>query len=64
MHPYEFSDWDGNDYSTTVNQTTVNDLVNLLNLVKSAGLRLVLLNEIDEFFDPLYPDPCPAVVGF
>jgi hypothetical protein len=48
----EFLEKNGTEYTTTVNQTMVEELEALIEVVRSNGLRIVLLTEIDEL---LYP---------
>jgi hypothetical protein len=60
MHPMEFSEWNETEYTGVTNQTAMQDLVSLLNRCKAAGLKFVLLDEINTFFQPR-SDPCALV---
>lgn len=64
MHPYEFGDWLGTDYSTDVNETTIEGLRTLIRDVKQAGLKLVTIASVPSFFNASTPYRCaPSTTG-
>jgi peptidoglycan/xylan/chitin deacetylase (PgdA/CDA1 family) len=64
MHPMEFSyGYNNGTYENRVNQTMITELVNLLTLVKQSGLRVVLLGNIEKYFNNTYTDSCYTTTG-
>jgi hypothetical protein len=47
MHPQEYSNVVNGAYVSTVNQTQYTQLLNLLDMVSNAGLKIVNLNKVN-----------------
>lgn len=56
----EFLEKNGTEFTTTVNQTMVEELEALIEVVRANGLKIVLLTEIDEL---LYPPSLTTGLG-
>jgi hypothetical protein len=69
MHPYEFSDWDttARDYKSVMNQTSIQVLIkDMIVRARAANIRLVTINEINDYFNASKVHPCnalPATTG-
>lgn len=59
MHPHEFSTYSDGVYQNKVNQTQVQQLGLLIDKVKSQGLKIVTIDEINSFDKPV-PQKQPA----
>lgn len=63
INPYEFATYDAQDgfyNENEVSQEQINELVRLIYLVRAAGKRISLVNQIDKFVDVPYKSACVA----
>lgn len=62
MHPHEFSTYSDGVYKNQVNKTQVQQLGLLIDKIKSQGIRIVTIGEIDSF-EKFVPEKQPVVTA-